>query len=71
MKVDGWFSKALVFPISQAAPMLVRSRSDADRMQSVQRALDGLTSKVLEVQMDEGQQHDICDLDSTTFRLRT
>ncbi|CAK9063882.1 unnamed protein product [Durusdinium trenchii] len=57
-------------PSGVAAPMLVRSRSDADRMQSVQRALDGLTSKVLEVQMDEGQQHDICEVSeviSATF----
>ena len=44
--------------------MLVRNQSDADRKQSIQRALDGLTSQLQEVKMDEGQQYDLCDTEA-------
>ena len=44
--------------------MLVRNQSDADRKQSIQRALASLTSQLQEVQMDEGQQYDLCILEA-------
>ena len=42
------------------APAPVRSPEEAERKRNLQRALDGLTPGLQDVEMAEGQQHDIC-----------
>lgn len=44
------------------APAPVRSQEEAERKRNLQRALDGLTPGLQDVEMAEGQQHDICNV---------
>ena len=51
--------------VGKVAPAPVRSQEEAERKRNLQRALDGLTPGLQDVEMAEGQQHDICNWAST------